>query len=60
MKKKQDIIIDTEEVKKRRIYYVHMYSNIHENLDEVIIFQENMSNQKMTENKIINQKQKKF
>lgn len=60
MKKKQDIIIDTEEVKKRRIYYVHMYSNIHENLDQVIIFQENMSNQKMTENKIINQKQKKF
>ena len=51
MKKKQDVIIDTEEVNKRRKYYVQIYTNIHENLDEVIIFQENMSKQKMTENK---------
>ena len=51
MKKKQDVIIDTEEVNKRRKYYVQIYTNIRENLDEVIIFQENMSKQKMTENK---------
>lgn len=50
MKKKQDIIIDTEEVKKRRKCQVHIHVNIHENLDEVIIFQENTSNLKMTEN----------
>ena len=36
MKKKQDIIIDTEEVKKRRKCQVHIHVNIHENLDEVI------------------------
>ena len=51
MKKKQDVIIDTEEVNKRRKYYVQIYTNIRENLDEVIIFQENMSKQKITENK---------
>lgn len=36
-KKKQDISTDVEEWKTRK-HYAHIYSNISENLDELIIF----------------------